>query len=210
MGRREDNKAKKLAALEEAASHLFLEQGYHRTSIEQIVSEAGIARGTYYLYFADKTAIFKHLLNKLITPVTQCLERTRSALEVATSREDTQAVYMDLASSIGSALLTNQTAGLLYYREQRDPGEIGDWLRDSQRNFDNLVTALVASLMERKMLRRADPKVVAMAIIGAIDKIAYAYLMGDNFDDQEMVGMTVIALFGEGLVIPASQLEHLE
>lgn len=205
MGRREDNKARKLAALEQAATRLFMEVGYHRASIEQIVGEAGIARGTFYLYFPDKAAIFKHLTNKLLDPAMAALERAREALEHAHTLPETQSVYLNMSRALTEALLENGEAALLYYREQRDPGEIGEWLRVRSRQFDAVVTDLVRSLMDRRMLRSADPKVVAMAIIGAIHHIAFAFLSGEPFDDPEVVGTTLVQLFGQGLVLPDAE-----
>ncbi|AOR22857.1 TetR/AcrR family transcriptional regulator [Clostridium taeniosporum] len=46
----------------DSAYDLFLTQGIEKTSISDIVNKAGIAKGTFYLYFTDKY----DLLNKLI------------------------------------------------------------------------------------------------------------------------------------------------
>ncbi len=43
--------------LMDGAARVFADNGYDATSIDQIVSEAGLARGTFYRYFADKLAI---------------------------------------------------------------------------------------------------------------------------------------------------------
>jgi len=40
--------------LEEAASELFLEQGYAKTTIEQITRRAGVSRNTFFNYFPGK------------------------------------------------------------------------------------------------------------------------------------------------------------
>ena len=45
-----------------SAFDLFLEQGIEKTSIDDIAKNAGVAKGTFYLYFSDKYDI----LNKLI------------------------------------------------------------------------------------------------------------------------------------------------
>ena len=37
-----------------AASRVFARQGFHRTTVRQVASEAGIADGTIYLYFDSK------------------------------------------------------------------------------------------------------------------------------------------------------------
>lgn len=42
----------------DAASRLFLSYGYKRTTVDEIASEAGIAKGSVYLHFDSKESIF--------------------------------------------------------------------------------------------------------------------------------------------------------
>ena len=49
-----DNKQEKERKLLNTALHLFTEKGIKKTSTQDIVHEAGIAKGTFYLYFKDK------------------------------------------------------------------------------------------------------------------------------------------------------------
>jgi AcrR family transcriptional regulator len=48
------------------AKAVFAEKGYHDARIDDIVVRAGVARGTFYLYFADKRAIFAHLVDAFL------------------------------------------------------------------------------------------------------------------------------------------------
>lgn len=48
------NKTEKQNKLLDAAFKLFSEKGINNTSIQDIVEEAGVAKGTFYLYFKDK------------------------------------------------------------------------------------------------------------------------------------------------------------
>ena len=43
--------------LVEVAAKLFYEQGYHCTGVQQIIQEAGIAKGTFYSHFKSKEAL---------------------------------------------------------------------------------------------------------------------------------------------------------
>ena len=45
-----------------AADKLFSENGYEKTSINNITSLANVATGTFYLYFDDKISIYHYLL----------------------------------------------------------------------------------------------------------------------------------------------------
>ena len=59
-----DNKQEKERKLLNTALHLFSEKGIKKTSIQDIVKDAGIAKGTFYLYFKDKYELQDVLLAK--------------------------------------------------------------------------------------------------------------------------------------------------
>lgn len=54
MGKVEENKKIKREALLDAAFSLFTTKGPAKTSIADIAAAAGVAKGTFYLYFKDK------------------------------------------------------------------------------------------------------------------------------------------------------------
>src|SRR5260370_39342356 len=56
-------RSERRAQVLDAARLLFAEHGYHATSIHDIIAAADIARGTFYLYFESKRAIFAELLD---------------------------------------------------------------------------------------------------------------------------------------------------
>lgn len=71
--KREDKKRIKEDKLYKSAYELFIEKGIKNTAIDDIVKKAGIAKGTFYLYFKDK----RDIINKLI------LLKSRNALNEA-------------------------------------------------------------------------------------------------------------------------------
>ena len=62
MGKVDENKHQKMDALFQSAYDLFLNQGIEKTSISDIAKKAGVAKGTFYLYFADKYEIRDRLI----------------------------------------------------------------------------------------------------------------------------------------------------
>ena len=54
MGKIDEKKRQKKAALLESAYQLFTEKGIEETSVSEIVGNAHLAKGTFYLYFKDK------------------------------------------------------------------------------------------------------------------------------------------------------------
>ncbi|HHW03685.1 MAG TPA: TetR/AcrR family transcriptional regulator [Thermoanaerobacterales bacterium] len=51
-----------LNSLLKAAEEIFGEKGYYNTSIIDITQRAGVAQGTFYIYFPNKKAIFQALI----------------------------------------------------------------------------------------------------------------------------------------------------
>lgn len=61
-----DQKERRRREILDAAKQVFAEHGYHRASINDIIERASIARGTFYLYFSSKQAIFDSILQLAI------------------------------------------------------------------------------------------------------------------------------------------------
>lgn len=48
------------------AYRMFIEKGYENTSVDDIIIEAGIAKGTYYYYFESKEATLESVIEMMI------------------------------------------------------------------------------------------------------------------------------------------------
>lgn len=59
----------------DAGLRVFARKGFHQASVSDIVDEASVARGTFYLYFPSKQALFETLLDELIAVVEQGIRR---------------------------------------------------------------------------------------------------------------------------------------
>lgn len=65
----------KRTALLRAARDVLVEDGYHLAKIDEIATRAGVAKGTYYLYFKDKRAIFAELVDGLVGRIEAAIVR---------------------------------------------------------------------------------------------------------------------------------------
>lgn len=64
MGKLDKNKQLKKDALFNTAFELFTTKGINKTTISDIVQKAGVAKGTFYLYFTDKYDVKNKLISK--------------------------------------------------------------------------------------------------------------------------------------------------
>src|SRR5881394_2219027 len=58
-----------------AAKAVFADAGYHGASIHAIIERAQIARGTFYLYFESKAAVFDSILDQALADLRGGLRR---------------------------------------------------------------------------------------------------------------------------------------
>lgn len=106
MGKIEENKLQKKTRLMDTAYELYTSQGIVKTTIEDIARKAGIAKGTFYLYFKDKY----DLQEKLIAHKSEQLfdhAVKNSGYENCTSAEDKiLAIVDDILDQLKSERLT--------------------------------------------------------------------------------------------------------
>ncbi len=66
---RKRRKEARPAELLEAALGLFVEKDFTATRLEDVAARAGVSKGTLYLYFENKDALFKAVIQEGIIPV---------------------------------------------------------------------------------------------------------------------------------------------
>jgi AcrR family transcriptional regulator len=199
MGKREDKKAHKRRALETCARALFLKQGFALTSVEQIVAQADVARGTYYLYFTDKEQLFRLLIEKLLVPLALRLESCKQALSTLDSLEEARARLKGLQVDLLALLREEPEAALLYLREQRVMGPLGEWLRTLERRIEDGVTALIVDLQRRGALNAGEPRLLAKALCGQLERLLFdALLQPGSLGQLDHLAALALRTFGHG------------
>ncbi|GAB4466117.1 MAG: TetR/AcrR family transcriptional regulator [Anaerolineales bacterium] len=94
-------------AIEDAAIELFMEQGYHATSMRQIAERAGLALGGIYNHFASKDELFeaiivdKHPYKRILPLVMEAPGETaeeflRNAFKVTVTELGSNPIYIKL------------------------------------------------------------------------------------------------------------------
>jgi AcrR family transcriptional regulator len=68
---RAERAAERRAAIVAAALDEFVARGFSATRLDDVAKRAGVAKGTIYLHFKDKEALFEELVRTAIVPVVQ-------------------------------------------------------------------------------------------------------------------------------------------
>ncbi len=199
MGRREEKKLEKRERLEAEGLRLFTEQGYDRASIEQVAAAADVARGTFYLYFPDKLALFEALTDRWFEGVLAKLAEADAQIDRADSAAALRQVYDALGLSLALIGLAHADAVLLSLRELRRPGEAGEALRRRERALLAAIVGITERARANGLIQVEDPALAALIIYGAVEKLLYTFLSGEDIGPPDRAAAGLVALFSRGL-----------
>jgi AcrR family transcriptional regulator len=76
---REARSAARREAILSAALDEFSERGFAAARLDDVAKRANVAKGTIYLYFRDKEALFQELIRSMLTPVIGTVESLGAA-----------------------------------------------------------------------------------------------------------------------------------
>lgn len=97
MRKVDENKLQKKNALLQSSFDLFLTHGFSKTTISDIVKKAGLAKGTFYLYFKDKY----DLRDKLISyKASQLLEDAHQMMKSRPDPADFESALLEICDYI--------------------------------------------------------------------------------------------------------------
>jgi AcrR family transcriptional regulator len=163
-GSRAAKAAERRDAIVAAALAEFSEKGFAAARLDDVAKRAGVAKGTIYLHFADKRALFEGIVHLIIGPALAQLE-TGYRKDGESMRGYLERIMLPIALSLGTSprrdvvrLLIAEGARFpevaeIYYREvveramalvrelarsARETGEIGD---DTLARFPQLLIA---------------------------------------------------------------------
>jgi AcrR family transcriptional regulator len=155
----------------EAAELVFGEKGYHGASVTEITRAAGVAQGTFYLYFPGKKEIFLDLVDALG-------DRLRGLTLDASSRATSYAEAQRLGFSafFDFARTHRHIYRIIQECDRVDPityRRFYSMLADSYRRAQAEATA-------RGEAASVDPEVVAYCMLGIGHFVALRYLFWDG------------------------------
>lgn len=163
-----------------AAIQTFGTNGYYRTQISDIIEEAGVARGTFYLYFKSKRDIFDCLMSELFQKVrneVQTLPRD-AVLEIPKQ-------LIGNIERITNLLLNEPWMVKLLFSESVG---LDDELDERLRRFYGQILALIHRALKQGQdmgfVREGNLDVLSTALLGSLKEIFYQYFLGTQKPDR--------------------------
>lgn len=197
--RANDRRENRRAEILRAALEVFGRQGYHATSVADILEAAGIARGTFYLYFDGKSPIFLELLDSLLAEL-------RASIVGVETDSASPPIELQLVSTVRNILDTVVKNRLLARIIVREAVGLDSEAEQRLRAFyAALLRYIELSLVEGRRLgviRQLDVEVAAMCVLGTIKQFVEQVVVAgeDATFDVDRMALAVLDFNLRGLL----------
>lgn len=166
-----------------AAKKVFALKGYHSTGVADIIQECKVARGTFYLYFKSKRALFETLLDDFLKELERRVLRIDETVGLA-------GIYRQLRDNV--------TRVLDAFAENPDMVRI--ILNEAvgvDKGFDKKLDDFYAGLLEMieqslilgiqmGIVRPLDTKVISASVLGSVKEVIHRVLQGRLASGEEL------------------------
>jgi TetR/AcrR family transcriptional regulator, fatty acid metabolism regulator protein len=195
---KEKQRQERQALILQAAEEVLMEKGYHETSIEEIASRVGIAKGTVYLHFASKEELVFALFE-------QDLEKFLQLVDSTIASELTALAKMEAISQVLYSGFFSKRFQLLYsLSNSADLRRMFVEKKGCMRETWERISALISTVLEEgKASGEFDTTIPTSVMVSAFFSLlspkSYDRLMVEGQMPQEEVSRQIGRIYFKGI-----------
>jgi AcrR family transcriptional regulator len=185
--------------IQDRARKLFARQGFHATTVTDIVREAGVARGTFYRHFEGKRDVFEQLLEGLFASLALDIRR----VDLTEGQPPVMDQMLGNVQRVLRTLFENADITRILLREA--VGIDDDFDRKIDEFYGRILSLIMLSLrhgQEMGIVRRCDTQLAALMVLGSVKQVldwAIASRRPQPFGPD--VARELLALVAGGLLV---------
>src|SRR5450759_1178161 len=157
------------AELVSAAASLFSERGVAKTTVSDIVKVAGVAQGTFYLYFDSKDEVVLAVVERMGEAT---IDGAAARVEAGPSAVDKLLILRDLLSDVGSEPGAAELIELMHRPENRALHD--RFAEDLTPRFVPLVEEIVEQGVAEGVFNVEDTRAAAWFVLAGLQSVELA------------------------------------
>ena len=199
-GVRDLNRQKKAQAIRDAALLLFLERGIEAVSVDDIMQAAQMAKGSFYRYYTDQTALVEDLMLPTKELMTRALETCARELETASSREMMIKAYSRIGDVLATLLMEQPGPMRLFLQESRAPAlRARRAIIELSAQVSRYAIDMTKTAQRHGILKPIPVAVSALTVVGAAERLLLAVLREEDIGNVLEVPAALTTLILDGL-----------
>jgi AcrR family transcriptional regulator len=184
----------------DAALGVFSAEGYSASKVSDIVGRAGVAQGTFYLYFRSKHEVMLALFERFERALIEA--RCGPDLAAPTTPEQFRVAVLEKTRAILRAAVEHRQLAALFMNEAMgaDP-ELAVRLREFHQRMADLSEQGLRQAAAIGLIRPVDPRVAALAIDGMWERVLTECLLASAAGpDVDVLADQLVSLQLDGLI----------
>jgi len=179
----------------QAALRVFAAKGFRKTSVEDIIREAKVARATFYHYFKSKKDIFLELTGMILDNIYSIVEKDFQVFP-SSEKEIVERMEHSLRTSF-EYFRDNRAFAAVYFSEAMGMNpQLDSKVIEFQTRSSALVARVVMEGQAKGFFRDVDPYIVGTTLAFAPQHIAILWMLtGEKADVTQLVNSLVDFLF---------------
>jgi len=177
-----------------AARELLAEKEMGSASIKAIAKKAGIATGTFYLYFKDKDALIDNMLKEIYLELLDLIKKERAPYSNGFDK-----LEATMRACIGMFMSKKHLARLLLDLTPQNNTVFNTKFSDIINDLIRLTKIDLDELLEQQLIPEQDTKVSATAFVGAFREVILLWINSDEPIDADLAYQTLINFNLRGL-----------
>ena len=163
----------------ETSMKLFAEKGYDATSIEEITSVVGVAKGTLYYHFSSKEEIFNFLVEEGINLL-------KNSIKIKTSKQDK---YIDKLRAIVliqiKIIVKYSNFMSIVLSELWGNSSRSKTCQDFLKEYLSIIKEIITQGIENREIKTVDVEIAADEIFGMFCTSLY-YIKNNELDVEKL------------------------
>ncbi|WP_372451630.1 TetR/AcrR family transcriptional regulator [Glycomyces salinus] len=184
-------RSERRAQLLQAAQEVFVQHGYHATSMDDIAERAGVSKPVLYQHFSSKLELYLALLDGRAS---ELVNRIREAMDGADDNKqrvnEAMRAYFDFVDAQGEAFR------LVFESDQRNDPAVAERVL---RMEAECVAALADTIMADTQVDKARAELLATGLVGAAEIAARKWIASGRVVPKEEAVQLMATLAWRGI-----------
>jgi TetR/AcrR family transcriptional regulator len=182
----------------DAALACFARKGYHNTTMDDIVAESGLSKGTLYWYFKSKDELFASLIKSFFLDMRQDIDGILEQHTTASGRLR--------AIAQGFVQFFHETEDFFsvffeFWMQSTLNEELNQLFSNVLVQYKKVIAGIIAEGMRTGEFKAVDASQLALAVMAAYDGLAFYMMLMPDEVDLDKASQVFIETLLDGLAV---------
>lgn len=171
----------RVAQILNAAIAVFAREGFSKAKMDTIAEEAGLSKGTLYLYFESKDHLISAILEQFFA---SALQDSQRLLEMDAPAADRLLLLTEHLAAETEQMSTLVSIGYEFYALAARQESVREFLREYFCQYANLIETLIQQGIDQSEFRSADARETAFTLVSLFEGLNLLHVVDPDIHFQ--------------------------